>query len=238
MQAVAYIRVSTRRQADSGLGLEAQIAAVQAFCKSRGVKVVATFREIESGRKADRPELAKAVRYCKHTRALLVVARMDRLARNVRFLSQLMDSGIEFVACDNPNANRLTIHLLSCVAEHEARTTAERTKAALRQAKLRGVRLGSSRVGHWNGREHLRAKALEKARESSEQVRKAAAKEFAEFLEPHILKARESGCTYSQIATILNEQGLRTRRGKLWSTSNVWRLCATIEAASTSNPAG
>lgn len=133
MKYVAYFRVSTQRQGQSGLGLEGQQAAVAAFCEP-----LESFTEVESGKRSDRPELARAIAACKRLGATLVIAKLDRLARNVHFVSGLMESGVEFIACDNPNANRLTVHILAAVAEDEARRISERTKAALAAARLVG----------------------------------------------------------------------------------------------------
>lgn len=139
---IAYYRVSTARQGQSGLGLDAQRAAVAAFVASRS-QLVAELTEVESGRKNDRPQLAAALDLCRRKRAVLVIAKLDRLARNVAFISNLMESGVEFVACDMPQANRLTLHILAAVAEHECEMISQRTRAALAVAKARGVRLGN-----------------------------------------------------------------------------------------------
>ena len=138
MKYVAYYRVSTARQGQSGLGLEAQQSAVESFCEP-----IESFTEVESGKLKQRPELMRAIAACKRHKAILVVAKLDRVARNVAFVSTLMESGVEFIACDNPNANRLTIHILAAVAEDEASRISERTKAALAAAKRRGVVLGN-----------------------------------------------------------------------------------------------
>src|SRR4051794_34652933 len=107
-RAVAYYRVSTREQGESGLGLEGQVASVEAYARGRGAAIIKAYREVESGKRADRPELAKALAHAKRSHATLVIAKLDRLARNVHFLSGLMESGVDFIACDNPHANRLT----------------------------------------------------------------------------------------------------------------------------------
>jgi DNA invertase Pin-like site-specific DNA recombinase len=140
---IAYFRVSTARQGRSGLGIDAQKNAVAAYLIDR--RPLAEFVEIESGRKSDRPMLAQALAACRVHRAVLVIAKLDRLARNVSFVSALMDAGVEFVACDFPQANRLTIHILAAVAEHEARMISERTRVALAAAKARGRVLGGFR---------------------------------------------------------------------------------------------
>src|SRR5476651_1949666 len=150
---VSYLRVLTRKQGESGLGLEGQQAAIDAYAKQNGGEVVGRYIEVESGKRSDRPELARAITHAKRMKAVLVVAKLDRLSRNVAFLSRLLESGIEFLACDNPTANRLTVHILAAVAEAEAKAISDRTKAALAAAKARGTILGSARPGHWSGNE-------------------------------------------------------------------------------------
>src|SRR5580704_1542251 len=144
---VAYYRVSTQRQGRSGLGLEAQQKAVRDYLNGGDWRMVGEFVEVESGRRKDRPRLAEALSMCRVHGAKLIIAKLDRLARNVAFISTLMDSGVDFEAADFPQANRLTIHILAAVAEHEARMISERTKAALAAAKRRGVKLGGHRAG-------------------------------------------------------------------------------------------
>ena len=140
---IPYYRVSTRKQGESGLGLEAQQSCVADFARYGQHEIIATYQEIETGKRADRPELAKAIAHSKRAKATLVIAKLDRLARNVHFLSGLMESRVDFVCCDNPHANRLTLHILAAVAEDEARRISERTKAALAAYKARGGRLGT-----------------------------------------------------------------------------------------------
>ncbi len=144
MEYVAYYRVSTRRQGDSGLGLEAQKAAIQAFIAGRGA-IVAEFTEVESGKLATRPQLDAALLAAKRAKATLVIAKLDRLARNVAFIAALLEKHVPFVACDMPEANEFMLHVMAAVAQHEARAISERTKAALAAAKRRGVRLGFAR---------------------------------------------------------------------------------------------
>ena len=140
---IPYYRVSTRKQGESGLGLEAQQSCVADFARYGQHEIIATYQEIETGKRADRPELTKAIAHSKRAKATLVIAKLDRLARNVHFLSGLMESRVDFVCCDNPHANRLTLHILAAVAEDEARRISERTKAALAAYKARGGRLGT-----------------------------------------------------------------------------------------------
>lgn len=142
---VAYYRVSTDKQGITGLGMESQRDAVQRFLAARG-QLVAEFTEVESGRKTDRPQLDAALAECRKRRAVLIIAKLDRLARNVHFISGLMNSDVEFVAVDMPTANRLTIHILAAVAEHEREMISQRTRAALAVAKARGIKLGNPRA--------------------------------------------------------------------------------------------
>src|ERR1700730_229839 len=135
-QFVAYYRVSTDRQGRSGLGLEAQQAAVSRYLGA--VAPIAEFTEIESGKRSDRPQLKQALALCRKRKARLVIAKLDRLSRNLAFIAALMDSGVEFVAVDNPHATRLTLHILAAVAEHERHMIADRTKAALQAAPEQG----------------------------------------------------------------------------------------------------
>jgi DNA invertase Pin-like site-specific DNA recombinase len=147
MRFVTYTRVSTDKQGRSGLGLEAQREAVERHLARVGGVEVAAFTEIESGKRADRPQLLQALATARAHGAVLIVAKLDRLARNVAFISTLMESGVDFVACDCPAANRLTLHILAAMGEHEAAMISERTKAALAATKARGTILGGYRGG-------------------------------------------------------------------------------------------
>src|ERR1700720_170588 len=140
---VAYYRVSTDRQGRSGLGLEAQRKAVMDYLNGGAWELAGEYTEIESGRHSDRPELVKAIATCRKQRGRLVIAKLDRLSRNLAFIATLMESGVEFVAVDNPTANKLTVHILAAVAQHEREMISERTNAALAAAKRRGKRLGN-----------------------------------------------------------------------------------------------
>lgn len=223
---VAYYRVSTKKQGQSGLGLEGQVAAVEAFRKQHGGKILAGYTEVETGkgRNPKRPELAKALAHARRSKALLVVAKLDRLARNVAFLSALMESAVDFVCCDNPHANKFTLHVLAAVAEKEAEDISERTKAALAAVKRRGKLLGSARPGHWEGREQARLRGGVKGRKiAAENLRAAAGEAYADIL-PEMVVWREAGETLQQIADRLNTAGHTTRRGKAWSTVQVGRV--------------
>lgn len=202
---VAYYRVSTDRQGASGLGLDAQRASVATFVAGRGV-LTAEFTEIESGRKNDRPELHQALDLCRDRRAVLVIAKLDRLARNVAFIANLMESGVEFVAVDMPQANRLTLHILAAVAEHEREMISQRTKAALAAAKVRGTRLGNPRP-------------------DMPRITAASAANAARFrarVAPLVVTLRGQGMSLRAIAADLNGRGIRTARGRRWQAATVF----------------
>lgn len=220
-QIVAYCRVSTKRQGESGLGLEAQRSAVEQFAGATSSTLIGTYVEIESGKRSDRPELARALAHAKRSGARLVVAKLDRLARNVAFTAQLLESDIAFTACDYPDANKLTLQILAAVAEDEARRISDRTKAALKAAKERGVKLGSNREGHWEGREDLRLAGLAKAREKSIEVRRRAAETGYSDVIGTMQELRASGLSLRKIAERLNEEEHTTRRGKPWNPMQV-----------------
>jgi DNA invertase Pin-like site-specific DNA recombinase len=143
---IAYFRVSTDKQGKSGLGLQAQRKAVLDYLDGGRCSLVQEFVEIESGKHNERPQLAAALAACKKHKARLVIAKLDRLSRNLAFIATLMESGVEFVAVDNPHATKLTVHILAAVAEHEREMISERTRAALRAAKARGTRLGNPQL--------------------------------------------------------------------------------------------
>lgn len=230
MKTVSYIRVSTKAQGNSGLGLEAQRSAVEAFAKERHATILAEYREVETGKRKDRPELAKALAHCRRSKATLVVAKLDRLARNVAFTSALMDSGVDFVCCDNPHANRLTIHILAAVAEAEAVAISERTKAALAAAKARGVELGSARPGHWEGREDRRLEGTKLAAKAAAEVHRRKAREAYTDLLPIIRTMRAKGQTLQQIADWLNRMGHSTRRDRQWTPTQAGRVLRLTES--------
>lgn len=212
---VAYYRVSTARQGRSGLGIEAQKRAVQTHLN--GAKLISEFTEVETGRRSDRPTLAEALAACRVHRAILVIAKLDRLARNVAFVSSLMDAGVEFQACDFPQANRLTIHILAAVAEHEARMISDRTRAALAAAKARGTVLGGfrDRAGTCTD--------LAKARS----VRTAKAEQRAIDLAVTIEQLRLAGAySLRSIAAGLNARGIVAARGGQWSAAQVRTVIA------------
>ncbi|MGB8028140.1 MAG: recombinase family protein [Terracidiphilus sp.] len=214
---VSYLRVSTQRQGRSGLGLEAQRKAVNDYLNGGRWKLIAETVEIESGKRSDRPKLGEALKLCRAHRATLLVAKLDRLARNVAFISALMESGVEFEAVDIPQANRLTVHILAAMAEHEARAVSARTKAALAAAKARGKRLGGRR---WEVESVSAQGNAASAKARAEQAKKRA----ADIL-PVIEAIKDEGATsLRQIAAKLNEEGITTARGGQWSAIQVQRL--------------
>ena len=221
---ISYYRVSTKKQGASGLGLEAQEQAVGSYLKGIDGKLLASYTEVESGKKSDRPELLKALAHCRRSKATLIISRLDRLSRNVAFLSQLMESKVDFLAVDNPTATRLTIHILAAIAEHEAKAISERTKAALKAAKARGVKLGSHREGHWEGREHLRMRGLAAATKAAAEVNKKERLSVYSDIIPLVKQLREQGVTLEEIACKLNELGHSTRKGRPWGHVQVLRL--------------
>jgi DNA invertase Pin-like site-specific DNA recombinase len=227
---IAYFRVSTKKQGESGLGLEGQAAAVEGYARQHGKPIIGRYTEVESGKLADRPELVKALAHARRSKATLVVAKLDRLSRNVAFLSVLMESKVDFVACDNPHANKLTIHLLAAVAEHEAEMISQRTKDALAAAKARGTLLGSARPGHWEGREDVRQAGLEKARTLAGKVISKKAREAYGDLVPMMKEWRAEPLTLQEIGERLNAAGHTTRRGRPWNPVQVARVLERAEA--------
>ncbi len=217
---ISYLRVSTARQGTSGLGLEAQREAVSRYLNGGNWNLVQELVEVESGKRNDRPQIAEALRLCRLHRATLVIAKLDRLARNVHFISSLMESGVDFVACDFPEANRLTVHILAAVAEHEAGMISARTKAALTAAKARGVSLGGRR----GSIERMVSMAAKGTRQSAIVRRGSADKRRADLL-PVVAQLRTEGATSLRgIAAGLNSAGLTTARGGQWSATQVSRL--------------
>jgi DNA invertase Pin-like site-specific DNA recombinase len=215
---VAYERVSTARQYASGLGLEAQRKVIEDFAKSRGAEVLSRFTEVESGRKADRPELAKALHLAKVTGATLVIAKLDRLSRNAAFLLALRDSGVRFVAVDMPEANDLTVGIMALVAQAEREAISRRTKEALAVAKARGVKLGNPNGAASLGRAGKGGVALRAAVSAN-------AVGFAADLAAVIEDIRLAGHTSLRaIAAELTARGIRTRRGGAWGVGNLKKL--------------
>ena len=214
-QYVAYYRVSTQQQGKSGLGLSAQEAAVSHFTHGQPDCMLAAFTEVETGtNKRHRPELRKAIEEAKRHDATLLIAKLDRLARNVHFVSGLMESGVKFKACDMPEADSFTVHIFAAMAEREAKLISERTRAALEAKRKRD---GEWRVSNLD--EDARKKAWESNRkraQENENNRKAAG---------YIKILRGNGLSYQAIADKLNAEGFRTARGKRFAPTSVQRLC-------------
>jgi len=196
-----YLRVSTSKQGIDGYGIEAQRTATAKY------KPCAEFVEVESGKKKDRPELMKALDYCKRNNAVLVVAKLDRLARNVAFVSMLMESKVEFICADFPTANTLTIHIISAVAEHEALMCSSRTKAGLLSAKNRGVQLGKT----------MNAEKAEKGRRSQQLI----ANRNADKVRNTLIGLASTKMSLRMIAGELNSMGVPTPRKSTWTAQAV-----------------
>jgi DNA invertase Pin-like site-specific DNA recombinase len=213
---IAYYRVSTEKQGRSGLGLEAQQHSVEEFLNGGNWRLVAAYTEVESGRKVARPELAKALAACRAHKATLIVAKFDRLARNVAFIANLMEAGVDFVAADMPMANRLTVHVLAAVAEHEAKMISERTKAALAASKARGTKLGGARG-------YVPSDA---DRASGLATRRNQAARRVSDLAPIVGEIRAAGILSARgIAAELTRRRIPTPRGlSTWSAVQVQRL--------------
>ena len=214
---IAYYRVSTDRQGKSGLGLEAQRNAVVDYLNGGKWELIEEYVEIESGKRDDRPELIKALEACKKKKATLVIAKLDRLARNVSFISGLMEAGVDFIAVDFPEANRLTLHIMAAVAEHEREMISQRTKAALQVAKARGAKLG------WSNPDRMieqRSATLK-----SNKINRDNADAFAENTLPIVREIEQAGVvTLKGIAQALNARGVRTARGGNWHPTTVANL--------------
>lgn len=218
VRAVAYYRVSTRCQGASGLGLDAQREAVRVCLSGNGWPPVAEFTEVESGGKNDRPELARALAACKLYGAVLVVAKLDRLVRNVAFVSALMEIGVDFVAVDFPMASRLTVHILAAVAEHEASMNSARTKAALAAAKARGRVLGGFRGYRLTAQDGAQAVAAKRLR----------AAERAEWIAPLLAELRAAGvASLRAVAAEFNRRAVPAPRGGAWHPNTVRQLLRT-----------
>ena len=213
---ITYCRVSTDKQGVSGLGMDAQRNAVELHAMRAGGEIVAAYIEVESGKNSARPQMLAAIAHCKLVGAVLLIAKLDRLARNVAFISSLMDSGVEFVAADMPTANRLTIHILAAVAEHEARAISDRTKLALAQAKARGTKLGGFRA---------RAAITPEKRAASLTARQAAATIRASAILPMVSLIKSTGVTSLRgIAVALNTHNVPAPRGGQWISAQVSRI--------------
>ena len=224
---VSYLRVSTARQGISGLGLEAQRAAVAGYLNGGNWSLVREVVEIESGKRNDRPAIAEAIRLCRVHRATLVIAKLDRLARNVHFISGLMEAGVKFVAVDMPEANEMMVGIMAVFAQHEAKAISARTKAALAAAKARGVVLGGIR-----GDVSRMAEMAVKGSKAGVAARIAKASSRRENILPAVIEIQASGATTLRaIAAELNTRGIETPRGGKWSAIQVQRVIGPVRKA-------
>ncbi len=217
MHYVTYLRVSTDRQGKSGLGLEAQRRAVADHVAGKD-EIAAEYVEIESGKKNDRPQLARALVEAKRIGAVLLIAKLDRLARNVAFIANLLEAGVEIAAADMPEANRFLLHVMAAVAEHEAQAISDRTRAALAAAKVRGVALGWSMPGRAGEQRHA-------ARKGAESNARKADQHAANVL-PVIRQIAARSASLRKIADELNTRGIKTARGGLWYAATVRNVMA------------
>jgi DNA invertase Pin-like site-specific DNA recombinase len=205
---VAYYRVSTDQQGKSGLGLEAQRAAVEHYLNGGNWKLVGEFTEIESGKNGDRPQLAAALAACKKRKARLIIAKLDRLSRNLAFIANLLEAGTDFVAADNPHANKSMVQMMAVFAEMERDAISKRTREALAAAKARGVKLGNPRLSEAS------AKANAAAQEAAER--------FAANVVPIMKQIQASGVTgFRGVARALTARGVKTARGGQWTARAV-----------------
>jgi DNA invertase Pin-like site-specific DNA recombinase len=211
---VAYLRVSTEKQGEQGHGISAQRQAIQNYLVANNGELLDEYVEVESGKKNDRPELKKAINRCKTSRSTLIIAKLDRLSRNMAFIANLMDAGIDFIACDNPFANKLTIHILAAIAEHEREMISRRTREALAAAKAKGVQLGGYRG----------TTLTDKIRQDSLESRWTKSKEYSANVIPMIREQLKAGYSLNATARILNQQRIVTVRGGKWTAKSVSRV--------------
>lgn len=214
---INYYRVSTSKQGKSGLGLQAQRNIIKSFLRLSD-KVVAEYTDVESGKNDDRPKLKIAIEHCKQEGATLLIAKLDRLSRNIGFIFTLRDSGVKFVAADMPEANTMTIGVFATLAQHERELISDRTKKALQALKERGKKLGTPA--------NLNSLAIEKGRE----IRQRNARTHkANVQAADVIKDKhDKGLSYRQIAEHLNSNGYRTRRSKLFRATTVMRLLKRV----------
>ncbi len=207
---VAYYRVSTARQGQSGLGLDAQRESVLAYLDGGRWELLKEFTEVETGKGSNaldrRPVLKKAIEFAKKQKAILLIAKLDRLSRNLHFITSLMEAKVKFVAADMPDANELTIHIMAELAQHERKIISERTKAALERAKANGKKLGNPNL------------------KADNETRRIQAQEFAERLRPTLQAFQQQGISQRAIVVQFNKLGVRTPRGGEWSLIQLQRV--------------
>nr|WP_287412374.1 recombinase family protein [Pseudodesulfovibrio sp.] len=213
---ISYLRVSTGKQARSGLGIEAQRTAVRSYLNGGDNELLDEYVEAESGKRDDRPKLRKALKHCKVTGATLIIAKLDRLSRNARFLLELQDSRVNFICADMPEANEMTIQIMAVMAQQERKMISQRTKAALAAAKERGVKLGNPH-GAIYIKDHGNAEAVEQIKRD--------AQNRAEDLSDVVEDIRNNGITSIRgITNELTARGINTPRGGKWHPTSVARL--------------
>lgn len=218
MKYVAYYRVSTKEQETSHLGLDAQRKTVLDYIKNNGNHIIAEFTEVESGKNDKRPELAKAIDLCKQEQAVLVIAKLDRLSRNVSFIAMLMDTKVKFVCCDMPTATPFTIHIFAALAEQEREFISKRTKEALAAKTVREPDWKRNKFYPDNFGDEGREKAWEgNRRNANEDINTRHAWHYIQPL-------REKGVPYEKIADMLNAEGYRTRRGRKFYGMTVYNI--------------
>jgi DNA invertase Pin-like site-specific DNA recombinase len=219
---VSYLRVSTDKQGRSGLGLEAQRAAVEQHLVSGSWKSLGEFVEVESGKRNERPKLQAALHLAKVTGATLIVAKLDRLSRNLAFIAALQDAKVKFICCDMPEANEFTVHIFAALAQHEQNRTSERTSAALQALKARGATLGNP-----NGAAPLRRAG--KGNSAAVATLKTQANRRAADVLPIVDDIRAAGVTtLPGIAAALNEREILTPRRGCWHPTSVKRLLERV----------
>lgn len=215
MKYIGYARVSTDKQGKSGLGLESQEKAIRDFVRSCSGELMELYVEVESGKKDDRPKLAEAIRHSQLTGARLVIHKLDRLSRDLGFITQLQKNHIDFQIVDLPGADKFTIHLFGALAEKERSMISERTRAALKAAKERGRKLGNAKG------EGFTIEIQKKGAVAASIVRKEKADLFAGKVKPFIEKLKGEGLSLRGIASKLNDMGIQTARGKAWTATAV-----------------
>jgi DNA invertase Pin-like site-specific DNA recombinase len=214
----SYLRVSTDKQGERGYGLDAQRKAIADYLNGGSWELLGEYVEVESGKRNDRPQLEAALAACRRYKAKLVIAKLDRLSRNLAFIATLMERKVDFVCCDMPEANRLTIHIIAAMAEHERNMISDRTRRGLAAAKARGVRLGGPK--------------LPQARKAAQIAIRASAERHAANVVPIIRDIQRAGArTLREIAAALNARGIPTARAGQWHATTVRNVLARVDCA-------
>ncbi len=234
MKLIPYYRVSTKRQVTS---FDVQKAVIAKFQAETGSPILAEYQEVESGRNPDRPEFRKALEHAKYSGATIVVAKMDRLARDVHFTTGLINAKVRFIICDMREADENMMLYASIMAQYEVNQIRERTRLALQFKKRNGVLLGSHRPNHWNGltqdgqfvKSERRVVGALKGNRKSAEKRGAKANEFARYFFPRIVALQENGLKFDDIAATFNAQGFVTPRETQFTKSTICRILARVE---------